>query len=638
MSKISKVKGILLVLIDILLINIAYIFSMLVRFAFNGPVLGDIPVEQWNLYLKWMPLIAVIYVVLFAFFKMYKSLWSFAGLDEVMKGVAACIAGCLINVIIMLFLNPRIPMMVTLSAGILTMVLTIGFRLSFRMYRRLVIYGTLKGIESQKNVLIVGAGSCGRLVINEMKRETGAGFKPIGVIDDDRSKLGTYINGVKVLGNRNDIKNIVENQRVDLILIAIASITSDEKKKIIEACHETKVKVKIMPGVYEMIGGKVNLTKMRDVDLRDLLGREEVKLSKDEIANYIKNKRVLVTGGGGSIGSELCRQIANFNPNELMILDIYENNAYDLEMELNRTHPELKKQVIIASVRDKEKLDSIFRSFKPQVVFHAAAHKHVPLMETSPGEAIKNNAGGTLNAAECADKYGVEKFVLISTDKAVNPTNVMGATKRMCEMIIQAINKKSKTDFVAVRFGNVLGSNGSVIPLFKKQIAEGGPVTLTNKYITRYFMLIPEAAQLVLQAGAYAKGGEIFVLDMGKPVKIYDLAKNLIKLSGYEPFEDIDIKIVGLRPGEKLYEELLMDEEGLTETKHEKIFIGKPGDFDFDYIKTNIEELINISRFGTGDDIRNKIEEFVPTYNRLDKKEENSMCEEIKSKAAITIV
>ncbi len=277
-----------------------------------------------------------------------------------------------------------------------------------------------------------------------MKRETGAGFKPIGVIDDDRSKLGTYINGVKVLGNRNDIKNIVENQKVDLILIAIASITSDEKKKIIEACHETKVKVKIMPGVYEMIGGKVNLTKMRDVDLRDLLGREEVKLSKDEIANYIKNKRVLVTGGGGSIGSELCRQIANFNPKELMILDIYENNAYDLEMELNRTHPKLKKQVIIASVRDKEKLDSIFRNFKPQVVFHAAAHKHVPLMETSPGEAIKNNAGGTLNTAECADKYGVEKFVLISTDKAVNPTNVMGATKRMCEMIIQAINKKVK--------------------------------------------------------------------------------------------------------------------------------------------------------------------------------------------------
>lgn len=495
----------------------------------------------------------------------------------------------------------------------------------------------LKYSESPKNVLIIGAGSLGRLVIDEMKKETGAVFKPIGVIDDDRSKLGTYINGVKVLGNRNDIKNIVENQSVDLILIAIASISSDEKKKIIEVCHETKVKVKIMPGVYEMIDGKVNLTQMRDIDLKDLLGRQEIKLSKDEIANYIKNKRVLVTGGGGSIGSELCRQIANFNPKELMILDIYENNAYDLEMELNRTHPELKKRVVIASIRDKEKLDSVFNDFKPQVVFHAAAHKHVPLMETNPGEAIKNNIGGTLNTVECADKYGVEKFVLISTDKAVNPTNVMGATKRMCEMIIQAINKESKTDFVAVRFGNVLGSNGSVIPLFKNQIAEGGPVTLTHKDITRYFMLIQEATLLVLQAGAYAKGGEIFVLDMGKQVKIYDLAKNLIKLSGYEPFEDIDIKIIGLRPGEKLYEELLMDEEGLTETKHEKIFIGKPRNFDFDYIKENIEELINVSRFGTDEDIRSKIEEFVPTYNRLDKKEKNE-AESSKFEVAITLI
>lgn len=621
MSKVSIIKSTLLVLIDLVLISLAYIFSLLVRFSFNGPNLGDIPREYWLLYFKWMPIIVMIYILLLARFKMYKSLWSFAGLDEVMKGVIACLVGCIINIFIMIFINPRIPMMVTLSAGVLTMVFTIGFRLSFRMYRRLVIYGTLRGVKDQTKVLIIGAGSCGRLVINEMKRETGAGFKPIGVIDDDKSKLGTYINGVKVLGSRNDIKKIVESQEIDLILIAMASITSQEKKEIIEVCHETKVKVKIMPGVYEMIGGQVNLTKMRDVDLRDLLGREEVKLSKDEIANYIKRKRVLVTGGGGSIGSELCRQIAKFNPKELMILDIYENNAYDLEMELNRTHPELKKQVIISSVRDKEKLDEIFRNFRPEVVFHAAAHKHVPLMETSPGEAIKNNAGGTLNMAECADKYGAEKFVLISTDKAVNPTNVMGATKRMCEMIIQAINKKSKTEFVAVRFGNVLGSNGSVIPLFKKQIAEGGPITLTNKYITRYFMLIPEAAQLVLQAGAYAKGGEIFVLDMGKPVKIYDLAKNLIKLSGYEPFEDIDIEIVGLRPGEKLYEELLMDEEGLKETKHEKIFIGKPGDFDFNYIKKNIEELIKLSRFGTGEEIRDKIEEFVPTYNRLDKRE-----------------
>ncbi|MDK0859970.1 nucleoside-diphosphate sugar epimerase/dehydratase [Clostridium perfringens] len=614
MSKISKLKGFLLVLIDMALINIAYIFSMLVRFAFNEPVLGDIPTEQWNLYFKWMPLIVIIYIILLAFFKMYKSLWSFAGLDEVMKGVAACIIGCLTNIIVMIFINPRIPMMVTLSAGILTMVLTIGFRLSFRMYRRLVIYGTLRGVESQKNVLIVGAGSCGRLVINEMKRETGAGFKPIGVIDDDRSKLGTYINGVKVLGNRNNIKNIVKNKKIDLILIAIASITSDEKKKIIEACHETKVKVKIMPGIYEMIDGKVNLTKMRDVDLRDLLGREEVKLSKDEIANYLNNKIVLVTGGGGSIGSELCRQIASFKPKKLLILDIYENNAYDIQNELKRSMPELDQFTIIASVRDKKRLRKIFKEFKPDVVFHAAAHKHVPLMEENSEEAIKNNIVGTLNVAECADEFNAEKFVLISTDKAVNPTNIMGATKRMCEMIVQAMNKKSKTDYVAVRFGNVLGSNGSVIPLFKKQIKNGGPVTLTHKDIIRYFMLIPEAAQLVLQAGAFAKGGEIFILDMGEPVRIYDLAKKLIKLSGFEPEKDIKIEVTGLRPGEKLYEEILMSEEGLTKTQHDKIFIGVPSDFEINEIKKNIDELIFVALNKDKESLKKKMKEFVPTF------------------------
>ncbi|EGT3617002.1 polysaccharide biosynthesis protein [Clostridium perfringens] len=635
MSRVSKLKSFLILLVDVLLINISYISIMLVKFSTHRPSLKEIPTEHWVTYLKWMPIIVLIYLVLFGMFKMYKSLWDFAGIDEFMKGTAACGIGCLLNLVLMLLVNKKVPVMIILLAGVLTMVLTIGFRLSFRMYRRLVVYGSIRGIEEKKNVLIVGAGSCGRLVINEMKRETGAGFKPIGVIDDDRSKLGTYINGVKVLGNRDSIKEIVKNQKVDLILIAIASITSEEKKRIIEVCQQTKVKIKIMPGVYEMIGGKVNLTKMRDVNLKDLLGREEVKLSKDEIRDYIRNKRVLVTGGGGSIGSELCRQIALFNPKELIILDIYENNAYDLENELNRSFPKLNKKVVIASVRDKLRMDYIFERYKPQVVFHAAAHKHVPLMEYSPGEAIKNNVKGTLNTAECADKYNVEKFVLISTDKAVNPTNVMGATKRICEMIVQAINKKSKTEFVAVRFGNVLGSNGSVIPLFKKQIAAGGPVTLTNKYITRYFMLIPEAAQLVLQAGAYAKGGEIFVLDMGKPVKIYDLAQNLIRLSGYEPFEEIDIEITGLRPGEKLYEELLMKEEGLKETPHKKIFIGKPGDFDLEEIKGNIDELLYISKYGSKKELKDKIEEFVPTYKRLDKEKSN---EEANLEVAATLI
>lgn len=370
---------------------------------------------------------------------------------------------------------------------------------------------------------------------------------------------------------------------------------------------------------------------MREFDIKDLLGREEVRLSKDEIAQYLYMKRVLVTGGGGSIGSELCRQIALFNPKELIILDVYENNAYYLENELNQTFPKLNKKVVIASVRDRRRIEEVFEVYKPQVVFHAAAHKHVPLMEMSPGEAIKNNVCGTLNLSECSDEFGVDRFVLISTDKAVNPTNVMGATKRICEMIIQAINKKSKTEFVAVRFGNVLGSNGSVIPLFKKQIQQGGPVTLTNKYITRYFMLITEAAQLVLQASAYAKCGEIFVLDMGEPVKIYDLAKNLIRLSGFEPFKDIDIEVIGLRPGEKLYEELFMDGEDLRATSHEKIFIGKSGDFDLEFVKDNINKLLYISRCGSNEDIKKQIELFVPTYNRSNKKGKN-----IKSEAAAT--
>lgn len=639
MSRGSKLKGFLLVLVDVLLINMAYISVMLVKFSTHKPSFKAIPVEYWTTYLKWMPIIVGIYLALFGIFRMYKSLWNFAGIDEFMKGTAACGIGCLTNLGLMFLIDKNVPVMQVLIAGVLTMVLTIGFRLSFRMYRRLVVYGTIKGAEEQKNVLIIGAGSCGRLVINEMKRETGVGFKPIGVIDDDKSKIGTYINGVKVLGNRYAIKEIVENQKVDLILIAIASVTSQEKKEIIEVCQQTKTKIKIMPGVYEMIGGKVNLTKMRDVNLKDLLGREEVKLIKEEIRDYIRNKRVLVTGGGGSIGSELCRQIALFNPKELIILDIYENNAYDLENELNRSFPKLNKKVVIASVRDKLRMDHIFERYRPEVVFHAAAHKHVPLMEYSPGEAIKNNVKGTLNTAECADKYKVEKFVLISTDKAVNPTNVMGATKRICEMIVQSINKKSSTEFVAVRFGNVLGSNGSVIPLFKKQIAQGGPVTLTNKYITRYFMLIPEAAQLVLQAGAYAKGGEIFVLDMGKPVKIYDLAQNLIRLSGYEPFEEIDIEITGLRPGEKLYEELLMEEEGLKETPHEKIFIGKPGDFDLEEIKENIDELLYVSRYGSNEELKDKIEKFVPTYNRLDKKlVSDDINEEVKKEVAVSVL
>ena len=369
-----------------------------------------------------------------------------------------------------------------------------------------------------------------------------------------------------------------------------------------------------MPGVAEMIDGKFHINKIRDVDVEDLLGRESIKLDYKGISDYLEGKVVLVTGGGGSIGSELCRQIAKFDPQKLIIFDIYENNAYEIQNELKRNYPKLDLITLIGSVRDKARLKKVYTNYNPQVVFHAAAHKHVPLMEDSPSEAIKNNVVGTFNVAKLASEHNVERFVLISTDKAVNPTNVMGATKRLCEMIIQSMNNISKTEFVAVRFGNVLGSNGSVVPLFKKQIASGGPVTLTHKDITRYFMTIPEAAQLVLQAGAYAEGGEIFVLDMGEPVKIYELAENLIKLSGFEPHKDIKIEVTGLRPGEKLYEELLMNEEGLTETKHQKIFIGRPGEFEFNDIERKIDELLNFAINGNEEVLREKLKEYVPTY------------------------
>ena len=451
-------------------------------------------------------------------------------------------------------------------------------------------------------------------MVGELGRRPELKKRVVGLIDDDKQKLGTYIDGVRVLGNRHDIKKIVKEKDVEEIIIAIANLEKKILKELINECKDLKVKVKIMPGLNEIIDGKFSVESIRDVDVNDLLGRETVKLDYSGIADYLQEKIVLVTGGGGSIGSELCRQIVRFNPKQLIIFDIYENNAYEIQMELKRNYPELNLVTLIGSVRDKVRLEHVFNKYRPNVVFHAAAHKHVPLMEDSPCEAIKNNVAGTLNVAEVSSKYKVERFVLISTDKAVNPTNVMGASKRLCEMIIQAINKESNTDFVAVRFGNVLGSNGSVVPLFKKQIAKGGPVTLTHKEITRFFMTIPEAAQLVLQAGVYAKGGEIFVLDMGEPVKIYDLAENLIKLSGFEPNKDIKIEVTGLRPGEKLYEELLMDEEGLKNTAHEKIFIGKPGTFDLTKLKQSISKLMNISTDDDMGQLRNTLKHIVPTY------------------------
>ena len=433
------------------------------------------------------------------------------------------------------------------------------------------------------------------------------------IIDDNPGCHGKFLRGVPIVGGRDKIIDAVGQYAVDEIIFAIPSANTQTRKEILDICKESGCKLRTLPGIYQLINGDVSVSKLKEVEIEDLLGRDPIEINTEEVLNYVSGKVVLVTGGGGSIGSELCRQIAGHHPKQLIIVDIYENNAYDIQQELIRKHPELNLQVLIASVRNTARINDIFATYRPNIVFHAAAHKHVPLMEVSPNEAIKNNVMGTYKTAKAADKYGAEKFVLISTDKAVNPTNVMGASKRICEMVIQMMNQKSETNFVAVRFGNVLGSNGSVIPLFKKQIAEGGPVTVTDPRIIRYFMTIPEAVSLVLQAGAYARGGEIFVLDMGKPVKILDLATNLIKLSGYKVGEDIEIEFTGLRPGEKMYEELLMDEEGLKKTANKMIFIGKPIDFDTEVFEKQLEELILHAK-QEDKDIRKEIKDIVPTY------------------------
>lgn len=600
-------NGALLLSIDLILIELCYFMGVFFMSS-DREVVRSLVTSNSVMFV-----VLLIYAIMFWSFGLYRSLWTQASIDEFIRAVTACILSNGIILLILSTLSYNISMKTNLLCGIFVMIAVIGFRVSFRIYRRLLI-----DIEARNNkvkrVLIYGAGYAGKTVALEIKNQSNKKYKVIGFIDDDKSKRNMIIGGSKVLGNKNDIPMIVDRYKIEQIIVAIPSLNNDTRCEIVEKCSDTKCKVKILPSISEIIDEKVSIGKMRDVEIEDLLGRDPIKLNDKEIKAYIEGKRVLVTGGGGSIGSELCRQIVKFKPAELLILDIYENNAYDLQNELKDKFKNLK--VAIASVRDEKRLDVIFDEFRPQLVFHAAAHKHVPLMEDSPGEAIKNNTFGTLKVAECADRYEAEKFVLISTDKAVNPTNVMGATKRMCEMIVQAMAEKSKTEFVAVRFGNVLGSNGSVIPLFKRQIAKGGPVTVTNKNIIRYFMTIPEAAQLVLQAGAYAKGGEIFVLDMGKPVRIYDLAINLIKLSGLEPHEDIEIKVTGLRPGEKLYEELLMSEEGLTNTANEKIFIAKPMHYDLEKLKMKFDNLKVAIDSKNMIDIREVLEEVVPTYKR----------------------
>ncbi|CEN23775.1 polysaccharide biosynthesis protein [[Clostridium] sordellii] len=564
-------------------------------------------------------LLAVIYILInilfLAIFKCYNSLWRYAGEEELLSIVLACSASVIPSYLIHTLVGGNLLLIFYLLNLIFTISLTGGTRLIYRTARRIAIRMKIK--EKSSNVLIVGAGSAGDMVIQELKNNPKLLKKPVGIIDDDINKMGRRIHNVPILGTSKNIKSIVDRNDIDEIIIAIANISKQEKKAIIEVCKDTKCKLRTIPGMFEIIDGKVDIKKIRDVQIEDLLGREQIKVNLVEMSEYLQNKVVLVTGGGGSIGSELCRQVASFNPKQLVILDNYENNAYAIQQELIRKYKnKLNLKTIIASVREEKRLDEIFNTYKPEVVFHAAAHKHVPLMEKSPSEAIKNNIFGTRNVARLSDKYKVKRFVLISTDKAVNPTNIMGATKRAAEMIIQSINEKSETEFVAVRFGNVLGSNGSVIPLFRKQIEEGGPVTITHPDIIRYFMTIPEAVQLVIQAGAMAKGGEIFVLDMGDPVKIVDLAKNLITLSGFEVGVDIDIKFTGLRPGEKLFEELLMSEEGLKDTDHEKIFIGKPIEFDVEKTTKHLDMLQVIVEKEEVELIDNVMRELVPTYIR----------------------
>lgn len=560
---------------------------------------------------------AVINEVCIFKFKCYDSLWKCGGEKEVASIFTACFCAIFPAATLAVLAKQAINPAFYIVNVMVIIVGMVSLRIAYRTMRRIVMKTELRqNASDSQRVLIVGAGEAGNMIVRELFKQPELKKMPVGVVDDDKNKHGKCVYDVPVLGTIDDVKQIVKNHCIDEIIICIANINPKRKREIINICKQTDAKIKTIPGIYEIIDGKVNITKVRDVQIEDLLGREPIKMNLDDMNGIIKDKIIMVTGGGGSIGSELCRQIVKYEPKQLVLIDIYENNAYDIQQEIKRHFPEIDLKVLIASVRDEHKMEKIFEQYKPEIVFHAAAHKHVPLMEDSPCEAIKNNVFGTQNVVNLSDKYNVKKFVLISTDKAVNPTNIMGATKRCCEMIVQTKNKTSKTEFVAVRFGNVLGSNGSVVPLFKKQIEESGPVTVTHEEVTRFFMTIPEAVSLVLQASAMAKGGEIFVLDMGEPVKIIDLARNLIKLSGFEPNVDIKIEVTGLRPGEKLYEEVLMDEEGLQKTSNNQIRIGRPIEIDEAEFKKELNILKRIADNDQDEKVDLIMKSIVPTYVR----------------------
>lgn len=622
-GKLSLVFRIMLIILDIISINISSYLALLVRFELKWSSIEPECLIAVNRMCIFNTLITII---IFFVMRLYHSLWRYASVREMINVLLACIISALIHITSLFMYYRYFTKSYIMIYTMLLLLFTLIIRFSYRIVR--YFFSMYNHDLETRNTMIVGAGEAGNMLMNELVMSNHLDARIKCFIDDDKSKHSTYIHGVKVVGGRESILSAAKKYSINEIIIAMPTASKKTISELVDICKNVPGELKILPGMYQLVNGEATLDKLRKVQIEDLLGREPVKVDIESIMNYVCNKIVLVTGGGGSIGSELCRQIAAHSPKRLIIVDVYENNAYDIQQELKHDYPGLELVVLIASVRNTERMDSIFSKYRPDIVYHAAAHKHVPLMEDSPTEAIKNNVFGTYKTALAAHKYNTEKFVLISTDKAVNPTNIMGASKRICEMIIQAFNKHSETEFVAVRFGNVLGSNGSVIPLFRKQIEAGGPVTVTHPDIIRYFMTIEEAVSLVLQAGAYAKGGEIFVLDMGEPVKIIDLARNLIRLSGYKPDEDIEIKITGLRPGEKLYEEMLMGEEGLKDTANSLIHIGKPILFDEEEFFVKLEELYDCA-YTESENIKSLVENIVPTYREKeeDKLRDKEMCD-----------
>lgn len=601
-----------LVLADLILINLSAFLALYIRFEFDFRQLYA------TTFLRDMLIYAGINsactILIFHILKLYNSLWEFASVSELVRITLGCFFSAVFYMVGMFMLHLTVPRSFPAIYMLILCLLCGALRLSYRCVRR-----TRAGLrsEGEKRTMLIGGGQAGAIALREFQTSPRSENKVVCIIDDSPNKVGSYLRGVKIVGGRSSIPAMAEKYDVDEIVLAIPSASRQEKLQILSYCHNTSCTLRTLPGICQLANGEVRIEQIREVDIEDLLGRETVKIDLDEVAACITGKTVLVTGGGGSIGSELCRQAAAQRPKRLIIFDIYENNAYDIQMELRRTHPELDLVVLIGSVRDRERVMQVFDRYRPDLVCHAAAHKHVPLMETSPFEAIKNNVFGTYNVAQAADRFGTQRFILISTDKAVNPTNVMGASKRLCEMIVQMINDRSATEYVAVRFGNVLGSAGSVIPLFRKQIRSGGPVTVTDKRVIRYFMTIPETVQLIFQAGAYARGGEIFVLDMGEPVRIDDLARNMIRLSGFEPDVDIPIVYTGLRPGEKLYEELLLSGEGMQKTKNDLIYIGHEIAFDPAAFEENLMLLRAIPE-SDEPALRAKLRELVPTFHAPD--------------------